>query len=144
MNYIIRFLTIADYEELIELWQKSGLSYRPNGRDSRSAIEQEMKRQETCFIGMFDGVKMIGSVIGSSDGRKGWINRLAIDPEYRRRGLAGKLIAECEKFLEDLGLKVIAALIEGENTASFAAFAKAGYGHAPDIAYYSKRQSPDD
>ena len=144
MDYTTRFLTIADYNQLIELWRKSDLSHRPQGRDSRSAIELEMKRKETCFIGMFDGPKMIGSVIGSSDGRKGWINRLAIDPDYRRRGLGGVLITECEKFLYGLGLKVIAALIEGENTASFAAFKKAGYHHAPDIAYYSKRQSPDD
>jgi len=144
MNYAIRFLTIADYGQLIELWRRSDLSHRPKGRDSRSAIEQEMKRQETCFFGMFDGARMIGSVIGSSDGRKGWINRLAVAPDYRGHGLAGILIAECENFLKDLGLKVMAALIEGDNVASFEAFKKAGYENMPDIAYYSKRESPGD
>jgi ribosomal protein S18 acetylase RimI-like enzyme len=93
---------------------------------------------------MFDNDHLIGAILGTSDGRKGWINRLAIDPHYRKRGLGSVLIEKCEDFLHGLGLKVIAALIEGENTASFAAFKKAGYIYANDIAYYSKRQSADD
>lgn len=144
MEYEIRFLVIDDYDELLNLWQDSGLPCRPRGRDSRQAIEREMRRPETCFLGMFNGAKLIGAVLGTSDGRKGWINRLAIAPEYRRRGLGNILIEECEKFLDSLGLKVIAALIEGDNKASFAAFKKAGYSYADDIAYYSKRSSIDD
>ena len=144
MRYRIRKLTIDDYDDLITLWKRSGLSHRPNGRDSREALEPEMKRAETFFLGMFDGDKMIGSVLGSSDGRKGWINRLAIDPDYRGKGLAGQLIDDCEKCLYDLGLKVIAALIEGDNKSSESAFVKSGYSYAKNIKYYSKRCSADD
>ena len=53
-------------------------------------------------------------------------------------------IKESEKFLNDLGLKVIAALIEGDNQPSFAVFKNAGYAFHSDIAYYSKRTSPND
>ena len=144
MQYPIRKLTIDDYDNLISLWERSELSHRPKGRDSREALEPEMERRETIFLGMFDGEKMIGSVIGNSDGRKGWINRLAVDPDYRGKGLAGILIDECEKYLYDLGLKVIAALIEGDNKSSEAAFQKAGYSYAKDIKYYSKRSSAED
>ena len=87
---------------------------------------------------------MIGSILGNSDGRKGWINRLAVDPDYRGRGLAARLIAECEKQLYSLGIKVIAALIEGDNKSSESAFSKAGYSYWDEIKYYSKRFSDDD
>jgi GNAT superfamily N-acetyltransferase len=87
---------------------------------------------------------MIGSILGSSDGRKGWINRLAVDPDYRGRGLAARLLKECEDFLHKLGLKVLAALIEGDNKESFSAFKKSGYIYSPDVAYYSKRFTRDD
>jgi GNAT superfamily N-acetyltransferase len=148
MQYQIRKLTIDDYDDLIALWKRSDLSHRPGGRDSREALGPEMDREETIFLGMFDpaggGERMIGSILGNSDGRKGWINRLAIDPDYRRKGLAGILIEECEKRLYDLGLKVIAALIEGDNKPSESTFSKAGYTYGEGIKYYSKRHSDED
>jgi len=144
MQYKIRKLTIDDYDELIALWKRSDLSHRPKGRDSRESMKPEMERDGTFFLGMFDGEKMIGSILGSSDGRKGWINRLAVDPDYRGKGLAGILIEECEKRLYALGIKVFAALIEGDNKPSETAFSKAGYTYGEDIKYYSKRFSDDD
>jgi len=144
MKYITRALKIADYDDLIKLWQIANLPCRPNGRDSHEAIAREMQRVETCFLGMFDNNKLIAAVLGTSDGRKGWINRLAVAPEYRRQGLGERLLKECEAFLDKLGIKVIAALIEGDNQPSFAIFEKSGYKFAKNIAYYSKRPSPDD
>jgi RimJ/RimL family protein N-acetyltransferase len=144
VQYTIRDLNADDYDRLIELWRRSGLDHRPKGRDSLESMRPEFERKETCILGMFDGDILIGSVVGSSDGRKGWINRLAIDPGYRKTGLSQVLIAECEKFLHFLGLKVIAALIEGENPVSKRAFKKAGYLYASDVSYYSKRTSKED
>jgi ribosomal protein S18 acetylase RimI-like enzyme len=139
----IRQLTPADYDSLIRLWQKSGLPFRPKGRDAKESIAVEMNRKDTCFLGMFDDDKLIGAVVSTSDGRKGWINRLAIDPDYRKRGLALKLIEGSEKFLYGLGLKIIAALIEDYNEPSMALFGKAGYKFSKDVYYFSKRLSDD-
>lgn len=144
MEYYIRNLDADDYDRLIDLWCCSGLDHRPKGRDSLESMRPEFDHRETCILGMFDGDKLIGSVVGSSDGRKGWINRLVVDPRYRGKGLSQALISECEKFLYALGLKVIGALIEGENSPSKRAFKKAGYLFAGDVSYYSKRTSKDD
>ncbi len=144
MQYPIRKLTIDDYNAIIDLWERAGLSHRPKGRDSLKAMTPEMERAETVFLGMFDSDKIIGVVMASSDGRKGWINRLAIDPDYRRQGLAGLLIKESELFLYSLGIKVIAALIEGNNQPSESTFANSGYVYADDVKYYSKRLAPED
>jgi GNAT superfamily N-acetyltransferase len=144
MEYPIRHLDSSDYDNLIDLWTRCGLSYRPKGRDSREAMRGEFRRMDTGLFGMFDENRMIGAVIGTSNGRKGWINRLAIDPDYRGRELAGYLIKEAENFLHDLGIKVIAALIEDFNTPSMSAFTKAGYSCDPKINYFSKRDSWED
>jgi ribosomal protein S18 acetylase RimI-like enzyme len=144
MDYELRRLQAEDYDSLLALWQKCELPCRPGGRDARDAVVREMDRTETAFIGMFDGSQLIGAVLATSDGRKGWINRLAIDPVYRHRGLGTVLIRECEAYFVGLGIKVIACLIEGDNLASFATFEKVGYKYHKDIRYYSKRSSPDD
>lgn len=144
MDYPIRHLDSSDYDAIISLWSRAGLKYRPKGRDSREAMESEFARAETCFFGMFDGDTMIGVIVGTSDGRKGWINRLAVDPEYRGHGLAAHLIRAAEDFLYGLGIRVISALIEDWNTPSLSAFEKAGYEFYEDIIYGSKRLSEDD
>lgn len=144
MEYLIRHLDSTDYDDLMSLWSRCGLEHHPKGRDSREAMAKQFKRMDTCILGMFDGDRMIGSVVGSSDGRKGWVNRLAIDPDYRGRELAIKLLKEAEDFLHDLGIKVIGALIEELNTPSMSAFSKAGYEFIEGILYCSKRTSADD
>ena len=143
MEYMIRPIEYCEYDDLINLWGRAGLTYRPNGRDSREAMQAEFHRPETRIYGMYDGEKMIGAVLATSDGRRGWINRLAIDPDYRGKGLAGELIAEGESFLFGLGLKIIACLIEEENLPSISAFSKAGYIFGENILYFSKRTSKD-
>ena len=86
---------------------------------------------------------MIGVVIATHDTRKGWINRLAIDPDYRRRGYAQQLVQAAEDALRDLGLTLIAAMIEDYNDASLALFKRLGYAVHTDIYYVSKRDSSD-
>ena len=77
------------------------------------------------------------------DGRKGWINRLAVDPAYWRRGLAGRLVGEAERwFVEDQGLEIWAALIESENRDSQSLFAALDY-RRHDVVYVSKRTRPE-
>ncbi len=143
MEYPIRHLRESDYEDLIGLWQRAGLTHHPQGRDSYESMSAEFARGDTCFLGMYDGGRLIGSIIGTSDGRKGWLNRLAVDPEYRGKGLAGELIKEAENFLHGFGIKVLAALIEDENLPSISAFQKAGYIYGENILYFSKRASGD-
>jgi len=144
MAFQIRHLNIDDYDALVKLWSDCGLPYRPKGRDSIENMQHEFDRAETCILGMFDGLKLIGAIVGTSDGRKGWINRLAIDPDYRGQCLASLLIKEAEKFLHGLGIKVFAALIESYNTPSMSAFTNDGYSCDPKILYFSKRGSIDD
>ena len=142
-EYLYRRLDVTDYEELVSLWRRSGLSFRPRGRDTKEAMSKEMTRDETLFLGIFDKDRLIGSILATSDGRKGWLNRLAIDPDYRGRGLALKLISEGEKFLFDSGLMIIAVLIEEDNKPSQELFAKASYIFGRDILYFSKRLNDD-
>ena len=59
--------------------------------------------------------RLVGTVLGTHDGRKAWINRLAVSPAFRRRGIARLLVAEVEARMAALGLDIIAALIESQN-----------------------------
>jgi len=134
-------LTIDDYDDIVKLWNRASLPYKPKGRDSKSSIASEMEANPDFFIGAYQGNKLIGTAIASSDLRKGWINRLAVDPTCRRRGIAKTLIAEAEKVLKKRGAKIFCALIEDTNNSSMKLFKKCGYTEDRDVIYFSKRES---
>jgi ribosomal protein S18 acetylase RimI-like enzyme len=140
----IRSLSIEDYDSVIRLWKRAGLPFKPKGRDSKRAMKRQMASSPDLLIGAFSQRKLVGIVVGSYDGRmKGWINRLAIDPERRRMGIAQRLINRMEKNLEKRGATIFCALVETPNKGSLSLFRKLGYTVHRDILYASKRKSKD-
>ena len=135
----IRRLTISNYKKLTELWSKASLPFKPQGRGSRETIVRQISANPDLFIGAFEDGCLVGAAILSSDFRKGWINRLAVDPSYRRRGIAEALIKESERILRKHGLRIFCALIEDSNVSSRTLFKKCGYIEHHDILYFSKR-----
>ncbi len=133
-------LTINDYGSLVNLWIKAGLPFRPQGRDSKDAVRAEMAANSDFFVGAFEGGHLVAVVVLSSDSRKGWINRLAVDPDHRRRGIAKALIIESERVLRKSGVRMFCALIDADNKASKKLFTECGYVEHDDIIYFSKRE----
>ncbi len=139
----IRKMKISDYNDLIKLWNEAGLPYSSRGRDKKNKISEELKNPSTNILLMKYEHNIIGSIFATHDGRKGWINRLAIAPEFRNNELAIKLITEAENFLIQQGIEIIACLIENWNKQSLKLFQKTGYKKHSDIIYFTKRINPD-
>ncbi|HVP92324.1 MAG TPA: GNAT family N-acetyltransferase [Acidobacteriota bacterium] len=139
----IRKLTVSDYKEITSLWSRAKLPFKPKGRDSEEAIAAEMEANPEFFIGAFEDDRLIGAVIITCDMRKGWINRLAVDPDYRKHGVAKILVAESEKILRKHGIRIFCALVNDDNAASQALFKKCGYVKHRDITYFSKRDGDE-
>lgn len=138
----LRHLTVDDYDAIIRLWKEAGLeSVRLQGRDSHDAFAAQLAAGQRV-IGLEDAGQLIGAVLVTHDTRKGWINRLAVHPDHRRKGYATELIAAAERELHELGFRMFAVLIEADNNASRELFAREGY-KAHDIVYMSKRNSDD-
>ena len=137
-----RNLKVSDYDEIVRVWTESGLGYKPKGRDNRERVTKEIARTPELHIGAFSEDRLIGTVIGSWDGRRGCVNRLAVMPAFRRQGIAEKLVAICEERLKKLGALVIYCLVEKENDPSLTLFSKRlGYHIHDGLVYLSKRDN---
>lgn len=141
-NVEIRKFRADDYDAVMALWKESGLPYKPQGRDSREKILKEISQGIASFLVAVKEDTVIGTVLATHDGRKGWINRLAVTKEFRGLGIAQRLLEEAEKNLYDRGIEIIACLIEDYNQTSMKFFQKAGYIKHTDIIYFSKRKNP--
>ena len=111
----IRPLKIEDYDALVRLWRESELPYKAEGRDRPETLARELSGPCSLFLAAeLDGA-MVGAVLGTHDGRKGWINRVAVKPAYRRQGIARAQIDFCEHQARSKMLAKLALDVEVDN-----------------------------
>jgi ribosomal protein S18 acetylase RimI-like enzyme len=144
MEITIRDMKVDEIDDVLALWKRAGLPFKPEGRDSPEKILEQVS-EDTCkfIVAVEDDTKVIGTVLVTHDGRKGWINRLAVAPEHRRRGIAGILVERAERELEIKGIGIIACLVEGWNGISREVFESLGFEEFHGVKYMTKRKDPD-
>ena len=142
-NFEMRNLRPGDYDEIIRIWTECGLHVKPKGRDSKAHILSEMADTPDFLIGACIEDKLIGVVVGSYDGRRGCVNRLAVVKEFRKHGVAQELINICEERLTAAGALVIYALIEVGNIPWQTRFKQRNYSHNDGLMFSFKRYTDE-
>lgn len=140
---VIRDMRADDYESVVDLWRLSGLKFSGNGRDSREAVLAQLQLPSSIFFVAEGGGRIVAAALCTHDGRKGWINRLAVLPQCQRMGVGGTMVREAERRFRELGLEVYSALIMADNERSQEMFAQMDYVRQDDVMYYSKRTRDD-
>ncbi|MFH2050716.1 MAG: GNAT family acetyltransferase [bacterium] len=114
-RFIIRPYKIEDEDKVINLWRKCGLVVPHN--DPKEDIDTKIAFQpELFFIGLIDD-KIITSVMSGYEGHRGWINYLAVLPEFQRKGFASLMMEKAEEVLREMGcLKINLQVREGNET----------------------------
>jgi N-acetylglutamate synthase len=138
----IRTLGPEDYDAICEVWQASGVGYQPTGRESRDSFTRQMSTGLQTVFGAVEDGRLVGVVVATQDGRKGWINRLGVHPGSQRRGIGAKLVQACEGMFHEMGLTISAALVVHGNEASLNLFKREGF-QVNDAYYLTKRDHPD-
>lgn len=130
----IRKMEIADYEGAYAIWVacQNGLN---NLDDSREGIEKYLKRNpNTSFVAEENGV-LAGVILCGHDGRRGYIQHMSVAPEYRRRGIATRLLNRALDALKAEGIHK-AALVAFKNNAGGNAFwEQQGFTLREDLNY---------
>lgn len=134
----IRTIKAGDYDDLVGLWSACGSGFDPRGRESCEALARHIEQFAQLSFAAISRGQFVGVVLGTHDGRKGWINRLAVRPEFRRRGIAETLVRACDAAIRAEGIEIVAALVESDNQPSAAMFRKLGYSDAIEVRYFRK------
>jgi len=131
-----------DYDRVLALWDEARLPYKPKGRDSIERMGSDFQKRNAIFlVAEMDG-EIAGTILGTHDGRRGWLNRLAVSGIFRHQNIAKKLVEEAERRLHELGIEIIACLIEDWNTDSMGVMQKLDYLPS-NVKYFSKRKTND-
>jgi ribosomal protein S18 acetylase RimI-like enzyme len=128
INDSIRQCRPEEAEAVLELWRQAEATpgVTDNAADIRRAISES---RANVLVAEVEG-QLVASIIGTFDGWRGNIYRLAVHPRYRRRGIARALVAEIERRLARQGAKRITALVERDHAWATGFWQAVGY--APD------------
>ena len=80
---IIRGFRQVDQEYVIDLWKKCGLVVPWN--DPAMDISIKINFQPELFLVGQIGQRIVGTVMAGFEGHRGWINYLAVHPDFRRQ-----------------------------------------------------------
>ena len=121
----VRTFAMGDYPEVRKLWVASGLEIRPG--DEPQGIARKLTRDRELFLVAEEDGKIVGTIMGAWDGRRGWMYHLGVQPERQRMGVATRLVRELEARMMKLGIPKVNALIYPSNVVSVKFFTSAGY-----------------
>jgi ribosomal protein S18 acetylase RimI-like enzyme len=104
MNATIQPMTIADYDEVFALWQRTdGVGL--NESDTRENIAIYLERNPGMnFLARDAEGRVIAAVLCGHDGRRGYLHHLAVDAQHRGKGLAKGLLNACFDQLRAAGI----------------------------------------
>ncbi len=77
------------------------------------------------------------------EGHRGWLNYLAVDPEYQRQGLARSMVTEAERLLREAGCPKINLQVRASNQGVVEFYRRLGYS-TDDVVSMGKRLERDD
>lgn len=133
---IIREMTIADYEEIFEMWQtttKRALSKA----DEKSQIKRYLERNKGLSqVAVVDG-KIVGTVLAGHDGRRGFIHHMAVMPEYRRHHIGQKLAQTAIEKIKAEGIDKTHIFSYQDNKVGQSFWTNFGFEKRDDVFVYS-------
>lgn len=114
-----------------------------SSRSAAEYIERHRKQGDVFFVAEADG-KVVGTVSGMLEDlpkyyrydKRLLLDNLAVAPEYRGQGIAGKLLEACEAYAREHGIPTLAGEVWLFNDASRSVFTKQGY--EPDVTHWYK------
>src|SRR5262245_48058514 len=109
----IRVCRLEDIEGILELWRQADAT--PGVTDTADDLRRAITQTPAHVLVVEVASRLVGSIIGTFDGWRGNIYRLAVHPDYRRQGIARALVAEIERRLTRQGTKRITALVEKDH-----------------------------
>ena len=129
-------------QSLLDLWRRAEatVTYTDTIEDIQQVIGD---LAAIVLVAVADG-QLVGSIIGTFDGWRGNLYRLAVHTGYRRQGIARKLVSEVEKRLVKRGVKRITALVEKDHPRATGFCDARGYEVDPNMVRYFRNIAPSD
>lgn len=121
---VIREIRAVDGDALRTLWTAAG--FRLLGDDDLG-LARLARRNPGLVLVAAEGIRVVGSALGTWDGRRGWIYHVAVAPSHRRQGIATRLVDQVEEGLRALGCRKVNVMVRPDSDGGTEFWAARGY-----------------
>jgi ribosomal protein S18 acetylase RimI-like enzyme len=132
-QFDIRPARAAEAEALLELWKATGSG--PSITDTPEHLRMVIEKSPDLLLAAESNGRLVGSILGGWDNWRGHIYRLAVHPDFRRRGLARALSNEIERRLRALGARRVYALAATKQEMGVKFWESMPYERSSDLPY---------
>jgi ribosomal protein S18 acetylase RimI-like enzyme len=131
------FVYPDDYPAVYVLWSKAGPGIHVRRSDEAGEIAKKLQRDPDLFLLAELAGRLVGTVLGGFDGRRGMVYHLAVAELYRQRGIGSALMEELERRLRQKGCLRYYLLVTNENLDAMHFYEARGWEEM-DLHIYAK------
>src|SRR5215216_978625 len=128
----------ADYKQVYDLWSSIKTGVHISRSDTLQEIEKKTFRDPDLFLVAESENRIIGSVIGGYDGRRGLIYHLAVSATFRGQGIGSQLMDEVEARLRGKGCLKCYLLVADDNREVEDYYRNRGWQHMDSVHLFGK------
>jgi ribosomal protein S18 acetylase RimI-like enzyme len=132
---IREFRFTEDYEAAIRLWDGMPAGVHVGPSDAPVEIQKKLARDPDLFLVAEVSDRLVGTVIGGFDGRRGMIYHLAVESASQGQGIATRLMAEVEARLRAKGCIRCYLLVMTDNLDAMRYYENRGWSRMEDYPY---------
>ncbi len=136
IQYSIRVMTEADYDEVHELWMSiQGFGIRSID-DSREGVLRFLKRNPATSVVAVSGGKIVGAILCGHDGRRGCLYHVCVHAGCRKRGIGRAMAAACMRALKEEQINKVSLIAFKSNEVGNHFWKGEGWTFREDLNYY--------
>jgi N-acetylglutamate synthase len=125
-------MTDSDLEAVLGLWSDiEGIGI--NKSDTPDQLKLYLNRNPGLSLVVRNNERLVGAVLCGHDGRRGYLNHLAVIPEYRKRGLGRQIIAKCLASLREIGILKCNIFLYADNELGERFWTSCGWSKRSDL-----------
>ena len=136
----IREMDISDYPQVIKLWTGTEAMLLRDA-DSQQNIAKYLDRNPGLSFVALSDESIIGAILVGTDGRRGYIQHLAVNTHYRGQGIGAQLISSAIHALEKQGIAKTHLFVANDNLDAQGFYEKLGWFPRDEVRMFSYNSS---
>lgn len=134
----VRELTIEDYDTVVSLWRSCEGIGLHSDVDSRQWTAMYLQRNPGLSFVAVENGRIVGAVLCGHDGRRGYINHLAVAKDFRERGIGTALEKRVIGRLQNISIRKCNGFVLEDNRNALEFWKSIGWSHRKDLSIISK------
>lgn len=111
---LVKKMSVKNFNSIHNLWKEAGLNISEIQEEKEEA-KLILKLNSSSSFEAYNKGKLVGTILGIFNGRRGWIYHLAVHPDFQKRGIGSLLLQKTEEAFKKLGAKRILLWVKKDN-----------------------------